>query len=453
MEAYPGAEAKALRRTVFNLAWPVIVANFLQTLATTVDILLVGHLPNGEVAIGAVGLGAQIFFVAYSAVFAISTGTIALVARFTGAGDRREANHAFKVSLALGLMLSVPVALGGILFARQLVGLFGAGPEVVDSGTTYTSTLFYSIPFLFVNILSTSALRGAGDTRTPLYMGGLVNVANAGINYNLIYGRLGLPALGVQGAAIGTDIAYAVGAGLFLFVFLRGRRFLSLREDTGRGPLDFAMGRRILRIGAPAAAESLLLQVGFTIWIVFVTGFGTTALAAHLVGMRINALAFMPGFGYSVAATALVGQNLGAELPGQAERSARESIKLAVGTMVALAFGFAVFAEPLMSLFTPDPDVIALGALWIRIYALGMPAFGIFFTVDGALRGAGDILWPVLTSTGGLLLIRLPLAYLLGDLLFHSVLWVWIPMVIEYYIRSSVIYARFASGRWKAARV
>lgn len=454
MVAYAGVSRHDVRRTILNLAWPVIIANFLQTLATTVDILLVGHLPEGKIAVDAVGLGAQVFFVAFSAAFAVSTGTIALVARFTGAGDLRSANHTLKVSLALGLLLALPVALLGILGAPLLVSIFGVqDAQVLSEGVVYTSTLFYSIPFLFVNILATAALRGRGDTRTPLYIGGLVNLVNFGINYNLIYGRLGLPALGVLGAAIGTVTSYAVGAAVFVAILTLGRAGLSLRGSPGANPLDPGLTRRIFRLGAPAAAEQILLQVGFTVWVIFVAGFGDTTLAAHLVGFRITSMAFMPGFGYSVAATALVGQNLGARDSSAAERSAKESMKLAVATMVLIAAVFFVLAEPLAYLFIPDPAVVALAALWIRIYSFGMPAFGIFFTTDGALRGAGDILWPAATSTTGLLAIRLPLSYLLGLVIFHSILGVWIPLIIEYYIRTGVIYWRFSSGAWKAARV
>lgn len=448
-----GPDVHSVRKTILLMAWPVMLSNLLQSLTTTVDVFLVGQLPNGDVAVGAVGLGAQIFFLAFSVAFAIGTGTVALIARFTGAKDDAMANHTLKVSLALGLLLSVPVALLGIFGAPWLLGIFGAAPEVVSEGVAYTSTLFYSIPFLFINLLSTMAFRGRGENRTPLYVGGLVNLVNFAINYNLIYGRLGLPAMGVTGAAVGTVISYAIGAAVFAYLLFRGRSGLSFGASSGKNPLDVGLSRRILRLGTPAAAEQLLVQAGFTAWIVLVATFGTEALAAHTVGLRINLLAFMPGFGFSVASTALVGQSLGARDPNGAEKSAKESMKLSLLTMAALAVVLFVFAEQIAFLFLPDEGVVSLASQWIRIYAVGLPAFGWFFTTDGALRGAGDIIWPTATSAGGLLLVRLPLSILLGLIVFNSVLGVWLSMVIEYYVRTAVISWRFSSGAWKVARV
>jgi putative MATE family efflux protein len=357
------------------------------------------------------------------------------------------------VSIALGLLFALPVALTGILFGRTVVGIFGAAADVEDEAAAYTSLVFLGIPFLYTNFLATAGMRGSGDTRTPLYIGGLVNAVNVFLNVNLIYGYMGFPALGVRGAAIGTTLSYLVGALAFLRLLLRPGRVPTLRGKALGAPLDPAMARRILRLGSPVAAEQLILQVGFTLWVILVTGFGSTALAAHMVGMRVNLLAFMPGFGYSLAATALVGQNLGAEKPFLAERSALESAKLALVTMGLMAVGFFVAAEGLARLFIPDPAVITKAALWIRIYALGLPAFGIFFSLDGALRGAGDVVWPTAISAASFFAIRLTLSWQLGHIVFGDVVWVWVPMVIDFYARTLMVFWRFSAGVWKTVTV
>ncbi len=438
-----------LRRTIFHLAWPVILANFLQTFTTTVDVLMVGRL--GPIAVAALALGSQLLFLAFSTMLALSAGTVAVVARHIGAEEPQEASQALKASLVLGVVLSIPVTLVGIGLSEEMIRIFRPEEAVVELGAVYISTVFLGIPFLFLSFLSAAALRGAGDMKTPLYVGGLVNLINFIVNYTLIFGNFGFPALGVQGAAVGTATSYGVGSVLYMTLFLRGKRSLRLRVP---GPLwNREMIRRVLRVGSPAALEQVSLQIGFTVWVFFIVGFGTAALAAHQIGARIQFLIFLPGLGYAMAATTLVGQSLGAKDPLQAEKSGWESVKLAVLTMGALAVITFAFAEQLAGLFIDDSEVIGLAAVWIRLYSIGIPAFGLFFTVSGALRGAGDTRWPLYTSTMGVLAIRLPLSYFLGYLTPLALLGVWTSMVLEYYIRAAIIVARYNTGAWKTIAV
>jgi putative MATE family efflux protein len=437
--------SSGLRRTILRLAWPVILANFLQTFTTTVDVFMVGRL--GPVAVAALGLGSQILFLAFSTVIALSAGTVAIVARHIGAGEPEVSSHALRQSLVLGVLLSIPVTLTGVLMSGSILRIFRPEEAVVQTGSIYISTVFLGMPFLFLSFLSAAALRGAGDMRTPLYVGAVVNLVNFVVNYTLIFGNFGFPALGVQGAAVGTATSYALGLLLYLWVFLGGRRVLRLRSP-GR-LLDFGMLRRILRIGYPAALEQVVLQTGFTVWIFFIVGFGTSALAAHQIGARIQFLIFLPGLGYAMAATTLVGQRLGAHDPEEAERTGWETVKLAVITTGALAVITFLLAENLARLFIEDEEVVALAAIWMRLYSVGIPTFGLFFTTAGALRGAGDTRWPLYTSAAGLLAIRLPLSYVLGYLTPLALIGVWISMVAEYYVRSAVIVMRFKSGAWK----
>lgn len=439
----------SLRRTIFHLAWPVILANFLQTFTTTVDVLMVGRL--GPVAVASLALGSQLLFLAFSTMLALSAGTVAVVARHIGSQETQKASQALKGSLILGIILSIPLTLVGVAFPEQMLRIFRPEEAVVQVGASYIGTVFLGIPFLFTSFLSAAALRGAGDMKTPLYVGGLVNLVNFTINYTLIFGNFGFPALGVQGAAVGTATSYGIGSVLYLTLFLRGRRTLSLRVP---GPLwDGEMIRRVLRVGYPAALEQLLLQIGFTIWILFIVGFGTAALAAHQIGARIQFLIFLPGLGFAMAATTLVGQSLGAKDPHQAEKSGWESVKLAVLTMGALALITFTFAEQLARFFIDDREVVALAVTWIRLYSVGIPAFALYFTVSGALRGAGDTRWPLYTSAMGVLAIRLPLSYILGYVTPLALLGVWGSMVLEYYIRAAVILARYRTGAWKTITV
>ncbi len=399
----------------------------------------------------AVGFGGQFIFLFFSIMISVSAGTIALVARAIGRHDIDEANHVLKQSLVLGAFVSVPLTFMGLVFAEPILAAFRAAPDVVALGATYTRIISLVVFFQFIGFLGSAALRGAGDTVTPLWIGVLVNVVNFGINVNLIYGNAFVPRLGVPGAAIGTSISYVVGAVILVAILLRGKHRLKLQ--IGGGWVHMETVRRIFRIGWPAALEQILLQVAFLVWVGMVVVFGTDVLAAHQIGLRIQSFAFMPGFGFAIAATALVGQNLGAHEPEHAERSGWEAAKLSIVVAGLIGLGIFAFAEPIARIFIGDPNVIAYTVTFIRIHAVSIPAVGAFFAIDGALRGAGDTRFPLMTSLSGIYGIRLPLSFIFGFVLSWGIVGIWIPLVIEYWYRAAVISDHFRRGKWKTLKV
>src|SRR5256712_2124128 len=446
---YFSGETGRVRRSILDLAWPVIIANFLQVLAGTVDLIMVGRL--GVADIDALGAGVNLVFFSSTVMIGVSAGTIALVARAFGAKNPREADHFLLQSLIAGVLLSLPVVVVGILFAPIIVAPFSPTREVQDLAATFVSTIFLSTPFLFIIFLSTAALRAAGDAKTPMLLGVVENLVNFGINYTLIFGNFGFPALGVHGAAIGTSIAYFTGAMLYLGLFVDRRRGIGIKWET---PLvNWATIRRILRIGVPAATEQLAFQIGLLVWIVMVVSFGEDALAAQQIGLRIQSFVFMPGLGLSIASSALVGQNLGARDPSRAELTAREATKLSILIMGLIGVFNFIFAPWIAYAFVGPGPAHDLSVTFIRVHATSIPAIGLFFTLSGSLRGAGDTKWPLYASLAGTYLIPLPLPAALGFGLGLGVFGVWIALPVEYYLRSVIIVQRFNRGVWKAMTV
>jgi len=440
---------KNLDRELFSLAWPIILSNLLQTVTMFVDLVMVGQL--GHEALAAVGLGGQVLFFVWAIIMGLSTGTIAIVARRSGEGKMKTADNVLKQSLVLGIILSIPAAVIGSVFGVQILSVFGAEDQVVSLGYEYISTVFLASPAIFVFIIASSALRGVGDTKTPLYVSVILNLINFTLNYCLIFGNFGFPRLGVQGAAVGTSIAFIASLLIYVFILSRPRSKIHLRR---KGPtLTIKTIRSILRIGTPSALEQALIQFGFVIFIAYIVSFGTEALAAHNIGGRIQSLAFMPGFGFAVATTTMVGQSLGTKNPAKAERSGWEGTKLSLITMSSIGFLMIFMANPISRLFASDPVVVSLSIDWITLLAFAMPAIGIHFTMTGALQGAGDTKWPLYVSFIGLYLLRLPLAYVLGFMTPLGVNGVWISMVLEYYVRAIIITSRFKKGKWKRISV
>ncbi len=444
-----GQQRADLVRIIWALAWPVIITLLLESLVGLIDTLMVGRL--GAAAVAAVGVGAQILSAVSVAMTAVGTGTLVLVARHVGAREPRAAERVLGQSIIAAFGLSVGCIIPVIVFAPQLVALFGVDAAVVAHGSGFVRLVMLSIPQSAVLFVLGSALRGAGDTRTPLFIGITVNVINVISNYVLIFGKLGFPALGVRGSALATTLAFTSGTVMGLVLLGRGRLVLGLTRQHFRPQV--ATIRRVLAIGYPAAGEQMLMQIGFFFYLVFAARYGTSAVAAYFIGVRILALSFLPGFGFAAAAAALVGQNLGAHRPDVAERSGWESNRLAMYLMSACGIVIFLAARPIAALFVDDPAVVTDAVSFIRTLAAAQPLMGMDFTLGGALRGAGDTRFPLVAVFVGFYGCRLAFAYVAAITLHLSLPWVWFALVGDYAARAGLKGWRFYSGRWKHVAV
>ncbi|HLY38061.1 MAG TPA: MATE family efflux transporter [Candidatus Binatia bacterium] len=438
-----------LRRRTWSLAWPVIFSFSIEALVGLFDILMVGRL--GATAVAGVGVGIQVMGAVDATLFAVGTGALAIVARHIGAGDRRAADETLRQSIVAAAALSILAAVPVFLAAPAIIRAFHVDEAVVAAGTPFLRTVMLGVPAAAVLFVVVATLRGAGDTRTPLAVGAVVGTANVGLAYVLIFGRLGLPALGVAGAATATVLAFTIGATLGVTLLLRGGLVLRLRLRPLRLRPDVI--RRVLDIGVPAALEHLLMQVGFFIYIVFAAHHGTAPVAAYFIGARILSLSFLPGFGFGAAAATMVGQSLGAGRPDDAERSGGAAVRLALGLMTAAGAVVFVAARPIARLFVDDDAVVENAFGFIRVLATVQPLMAIDFSLGGALRGAGDTRYPLLTVILGFYVCRLGFAYLVTFTLGLGVLWLWLAVLGDYAARATLKARRFRSGAWKLVRV
>lgn len=439
-----------MRRTILELAWPAILGNVLQTLVSMVDLIMVGGL--GAAAVASVGLGGQMMWFSNALMVAVSVGTTALVARSIGAEKKKEAEHILVQSLILVLLLSSLFTLFWYGYAENLLRLIGATEEVAKLGGTYIRMVFLSTPSIFLIFVAEGALRGAGDTKTPMKVSVVMNLMNVILNYILIFGKLGFPALGVKGAGIATALSFVWASFAYVVIFFSGKFVLVIsREDD----LSFNMEtvKRILRIGIPTGIQRITMSGSMIFYVSIIAGFGTTALAAHQIGLRVESLSYMPGFGFAVAATTLVGQNLGAKKPQKAEESGWESAKLCAVFMGIVGALMIVFARPMAYLFVRDPEVVDLAAWYLRIVAVSEPPLALIFTLMGGLQGAGDTRYPLYISIFGLWLFRIPLAYVLGTTVGWGVLGAWTAMTIDTFVRGGLYVYWFKKGKWKGIKV
>jgi putative MATE family efflux protein len=308
-----------------------------------------------------------------------------------------------------------------------------------------------ALPMAALFEIFAAGYRGAGDMRTPLVLGAIVNVFNVLANYVLIFGHLGFPALGVRGCGIGTALAFAVGAGLAGVVLRRKKSALRLTGAALRP--DGQLTKRVVRIGLPAAVEQLFLQVGFVLYLRTAAHYGTEAIGAYFIGVRILALCFLPGLGFSTAASTIVGQSLGAGAADEAEAGGWEAARLSVSLMSFGGLFIFLGAEFIARAFVNDPAVIGAAVPFIRTLAVAQPLMALDFTLGGSLRGAGDTRFPLWSLIFGFYAIRLGFAYSAAFVLDLGLNWVWLALLGDYLARSLLKAWRFRSGAWRTVQV
>ncbi len=438
------------RRQVIALAWPAVVEQLLVTLFGMVDMMMVGSV--GPLAIAAVGLTNQPMFLALAAFQALNVGTTALVARFVGAQDISEANATIRQSLL------VVVALGGLasalvyIFAEPMVVFMGATDEAVGYAVTYLRVISFGLLPQVIGMCVTAVLRGAGDTKTPMRFNIIANIFNVIGNYLLINGNFGFPAWGVFGAAFATSLSRLISCGLSLYVIFQGKSLLhiSLRD---RFVPRWDLISRVFRVGLPSLLEQLLMRFGNIVFTKTVSGLGMATYAAHQIGMNIQSLSFTPGHGFGMAATSLVGRSLGEKRPDNAEKYGWQTRQ--VGQYVAVTMGLVFFfgGRYIASLYTDDPDVIQTAALVLKVAAFIQPFQSSQFILAGALRGAGDTRWPLISTFIGVAGIRVVLALLFINVMQLGVIGAWYALLVDQFTRSLVIYFRYNSKHWQKAQV
>ena len=434
---------------VLSLAWPSVMEQSLVTLIGLVDAYIVGHL--GAVALAGVGLGGQVLNLTAALFTAVGVGATALIARHVGAREPEEANHLARQAMLLAFVLGLVTAVIGVTLARPIMLVFGAEPAVVEAGADWLRVVAPSFATLGVLLVGTAALRGGGDTRTPLLVMVLVNVVNVVVAWALTRGLWGLPQLGVVGTGIGASLGQAAGGLAVAYLLFAGRGALKLGWHWPRP--DVARLKRILNIGLPAGAEQILLQVAQLGMAVLIAQFGTAAYAAHQIGIRITAISFLPGWGFGVAATTLVGQELGARRPDRARQATYTSFWLALAVMTSMAVVLWFGNEFILRLFTTDTAVIEAGRIVITTSAYIQPLMAASFVFSGALRGAGDTRSTMLITVFAIWGLRLAAVYGLGLVLGLGLYGAWLAVGLDFAFRAGLFWLRFRSGRWEGMKV
>jgi len=433
-------------REIWRLALPIMMSQVLVSAVGLIDIAMVGRLGAGEVA--AVGYATQLYFMSQSALFAVGFACVALMARAIGAGDPARARAALAASLGVGLATASAVAAIVLIAPQQVLDWLNAAPEVSALAIPYMRLLFASSLLLSISLTLEHGLRASHDSSTPMRVSLVVTLVKTVLNVLLIFGVAGAPRLGLFGAGLATLLSQVVAIVLFWIVIAR--------QPAG-GPLalgreDFASSRALLRdvvrVAMPGVGERIVLNLALLGYFATLSAYGTVAIAAYTVGVRIMAFSWIPGTGFGAATATLVGHALGRGEPDEAERTGWLAARIAMFTAAVLALVGGAAREPLARMFTSDPATIEALGPFMLILAVAQPMMQVHFTLAGAFRGAGDTWTPLVGAAIGNWGFRVPLAALAAS--WHAPLvWLWTVLVFDHIARMLLLAFEFRRGAWK----
>ncbi|MEG1771931.1 MAG: MATE family efflux transporter [Clostridia bacterium] len=443
-------------KIIWYLAWPAVLEQLLITFVQFVDTAMVGAL--GENATASVAVSTSTTWLVNGIFAALGVGFSVLVGKGIGAKDYDYAKRVVRQSiigiLGFGLLIMLIIE----IVAPHLPAWMGADPAIYKDATAYLSIVAYAYVFSLALAVASATLRCAGDTRTPLLFNIATNVINIILNYLFILPQHEVSIfektitiwganMGVSGAALATAISITF-SGIMLVLILFIKKYPAQISIRDKIRFDKRIWKDVTKLGIPVALERITLSTGQLVMTAMVTGLGTTALASHHLAITAEGLTYMPAFGISAAATTLVAQSLGANRPDKALNFGRLCNIAGVIFMSAMGVVLFLFAEPLISIFTPSREVIELGAKVLKLEAFAQPFFALAMVASGALRGAGDTKWPFYISVIGMWCVRLGIAYVFAYPLGMGLFGAWIGMVSDVVSRGVLTLLRFRSKKW-----
>ena len=437
-------DERTVLKTTLNIAWPSILESFLISLVGMVDTVMVSSL--GSYAIAAVGLTTQPKFIALAVFMSLNVAISAIVARRRGEGDRDSANRVLVQALIISVVLTVVISVVTVIWADPIIRLCGSAPDTHDAAVGYLRIIQGGMIFNVLSMVINAAQRGCGNTKIAMRTNLVSNGVNIVLNYLLIGGNLGVPKLGVPGAAIAT-VAGTICACVMSFVsVMHPGQFLSI-QDFFSLKFDRRNLSAIVNIGSSTLAEQVFLRIGFLVYAVLVAKLGTTAFAAHQIGMNIMNISFSFGDGLSVAAIALVGRSLGENRRDMAKIYGGVCQRMGVLFSAAISVVCIALGTPIFMLFSREEEILRYGEMIMVIMAVitFMQVAQVVFS--GCLRGAGDTKFTAVVSLISVTFIRPGLGYLFCYPLNMGLFGAWLGLGVDQLARFLLTYMRFHCGK------
>lgn len=436
--------------TIVALAWPTMLEQLLQTAVQYVDTAMVGSL--GTNATAAVGSTTTVNWLIGSTVSAMGVGFLAFISQSIGAGaverTKRAVAQAVLVVLVCGTVFTLlPLSLSGLVPVWMQVE-----ESIRESASTYFFIIYSTMLFRCSSIIFGTVLRAAGDTKTPMYVGLAVNAVNVTLNFLLIYPTreffgIIIPGagMGVIGAAVATAIAYAVG-GIVIFIAVLRHKELSPVGASFKPDKEILLP--CLRVAVPNACQRFGTSLGYVAFAAMVNSVGEIATAAHTIANTVESAFYIPGYGMQTAAATLAGNAFGAKDGEGIDRLGKTMLRIELVLMVISGGLLFILAPFMMSIFSTDGQVIALGTTVLRMVALSEPFYGVSIIIEGMLHGMGKTVMPFATNITGMWCVRIVGTFICTQIFALGLVSAWGCMILHNLMLFAVFFCYYLSGRW-----
>ncbi|MBQ7824850.1 MAG: MATE family efflux transporter, partial [Clostridia bacterium] len=416
---------------IMSLAWPTMLEQLMQTAVQYIDTAMVGSL--GTQATAAVGATSTVNWLIGSSVSALSIGFLSFIARSLGAGDEKGARRA--VSQAVLAVLAA-----GTFFTALALSLSPMVPVwmqvdegIRDLAATYFFILYTPMLPRAASIIFGTVLRAAGDTKTPMKIGVVVNLVNVVLNFLLIYPTRAMTLFGLSftvpgagwgviGAAVASAIAFTVG-GVMITVKLWRHPKVSPKGQS-LAP-DMSILRPCLRVALPNMLQRFGTSLGYVAFASMINSLGEVATAAHTIANTVESAFYIPGYGMQTAAATLAGNAYGAKDKRRMEELSAMFIPIEIGLMILSGGALFVMAPGLMRIFSRSGEVIALGATVLRMVAVSEPFYGFSIIIEGMMQGVGKTRQPFIYNVTGMWLVRIVGTFICTQLLGMGLVYAW----------------------------
>ena len=435
---------------IMALAWPTMLEQLMQTAVQYIDTAMVGTL--GTQATAAVGATSTVNWLIGSTISAVGVGFLSYVSQACGAGDREQVKKASAQTV-------LAVLICGIFFTALTLGLSGlvpvwmqVDPSIQDLASQYFFILYCPMLARTAIILFGTLLRSAGDSKTPMRVGILVNLVNVVLNFLMIYPTrkvlfFTMPGLGmgVVGAAAASAIAFVTG-GVYMTVVLWRHELVSPRGQSIRP--DWRILKPCLRVALPNAFQRFGTSLGYVAFAAMINSLGNVATAAHTIANTVESAFYIPGYGMQTAAATLAGNALGARDDRRVRELARMILFIEVSLMIVSGALLYLFAPNMMSLFSRDQQVIALGATVLRMVAVSEPFYGVSIIIEGMMQGMGKTVLPLVFSIGGMWGVRIVGTFICTQILGYGLVSAWACMIGHNLLLFALYMICYLTGWW-----
>jgi putative MATE family efflux protein len=438
-----------IRRALFMLAVPMVLEMVMESLFAVVDIFYVSRV--GVDALATVALTESVIMIVFAMAVGLSMSATAFVARRTGEKNLKAAAECAVQAIILAVIISIPLSLGGLFYAEEILRLMGATESVVAEGTNYTRIMLGGNVVIMLLFLNNAVFRGAGDASIAMRVLWLANILNMLLGPLFIFGPGPFPELGVTGAAIATTMGRGIGV-LFQFHHFRNERSL-IRLHRENIRFEPKLVWEMFRTSLGGMSQFLVHSASWIFMVRILSSFGSTAVAGYTIAIRVIFFTILPSWGLSNAAATLVGQNLGAGQPERAEKSVWTAAFYNMLFLAVVSITFFTMAEHVVRLFSKNPEVVQNGVRCLRIICLGYVFYAYGMVISQSFNGAGDTKTPTYMNLFCFWIVQIPMAYILARMLMWGPSGVFASQAFSFSLMAVVSICIFKRGHWKTVKV